>query len=71
MATNLGALADAIYAKREEVAQAQAVADELGKEQRAMENELLAAMQEAGTDIARGSSATVSITILSRLRPSF
>lgn len=62
MTVNLGALADSIYAKREEVAQARAVADELEKEQRAMENDLLAAMQEAGTDIARGQSATVSIT---------
>lgn len=62
MATNLGALADELYAKNAEIAQANAVVKNLENEKREIENRLLGSMQEAGTDIVRGNSATVSIS---------
>jgi len=62
MAANLGALADAIYSKGEEVSQANAKVKELETEKRALEERLLNEMREAGTDIVRGATVTVSIS---------
>lgn len=62
MAMKLGELGDKIYAKNEEIAQANARVKELENEKRAIEEKLLAAMQQAGTDIVRGEQATVSIS---------
>jgi hypothetical protein len=62
MATNLGELGDLIYAKREEIAAANAKVKELEAERNALEARLLGAMQEAGTDIVRGQLATISIS---------
>jgi hypothetical protein len=62
MAINFGELADALYAKNEEISQANAVVKDLETEKREIENTLLLAMQDAGTNIVRGSSATVSIS---------
>jgi hypothetical protein len=58
---NLGALADAIYAKGAELAAANQVVSTIESERRDLENQLLAAMEEAGTDIVRGKTVTVSI----------
>lgn len=66
MAINLGELGDRIYAKNEEIAQLNAQLKELDREKREMENKLIAAMEEAGTDIARGERATASISELTR-----
>lgn len=62
MAINFGALADSLYSKNEEISQANAKVKELENEKREIENTLLLAMQDAGTDIVRGSTATVSIS---------
>lgn len=62
MAKNLGKLGDAIYKKAAEITKLNEKLKELDGEKRAMETELLQAMQEAGTDIVRGDLATVSIS---------
>lgn len=62
MAINFGELADALYAKNEEIARVNAKVKELEGEKRELENTLLTAMQDAGTNIVRGSAATVSIS---------
>lgn len=62
MSLNLGQLADEIYAKNAALASANAVVKGIEAEKRELENTLLAAMQDAGTDIIRGSDATVSIS---------
>lgn len=62
MALKLGELGDALYAKKQEIAAANEVVKRLDAEARQLEDELLNRMQEAGTDIARGSAATVSIS---------
>ncbi|MBT9153369.1 MAG: hypothetical protein DDT39_00026 [Firmicutes bacterium] len=62
MTTNFGARCDALYALREEIAEAQSKVDALDKKKRALEDDLLAAMVEAGTDLVRGQRATASIT---------
>lgn len=62
MAVNFGALADSLYAKNEEISQANAKVKDLENEKREIENTLLLAMQDAGTNIVRGSTATVSIS---------
>ena len=62
MGMKLGELGDAIYAKTAEIAAANETVKQLELERRAMEEELLARMQEAGTDIVRGEAATVSIS---------
>lgn len=62
MAVNFGVLADSLYAKNEEISQANARVKELEAEKRDIENTLLLAMQDAGTNIVRGSAATVSIS---------
>ena len=59
---NLGDLADAIYKKNAEISAANARVKELEGEKSELENTLLGKMQEAGTDIVRGESATVSIS---------
>lgn len=62
MSVNLGELGDRIYSKSAEIAAIDAQRKELDQEKRELENELLAAMQAAGTDIVRGDLATVSIS---------
>lgn len=62
MTVNFGELADALYALNGEIAQANAKVEELKLEKRDLENTLLQAMQDAGTDIVRGNTATVSIS---------
>jgi hypothetical protein len=62
MPVNFGALCDQIYDKNDEIAQLNAKLKELEGEKREVENQLLAAMQDAGTDIVRGTKATVSIS---------
>lgn len=62
MAMKLGELGDAIYAKKQEIAEAAAVVDRLDAERRALEDELINRMDEVGTDIVRGDSATISIS---------
>lgn len=62
MSVNLGELGDRIYSKSAEIAAIDAQRKELDQEKRELENELLTAMQAAGTDIARGNLATVSIS---------
>lgn len=64
MATNLGELGDNIYRKTVEIAAVDARRKELDQQKRDMENELMAAMQKAGTDIVRGSLATLSVSEL-------
>lgn len=59
---NFGLLADALYDKNGEIAQLNAQLKEREGEKRDIENKLLGAMQEAGTDIVRGNKATVSIS---------
>jgi hypothetical protein len=59
---NFGEKCDELYALREKIAEAQAAVDALEKQKRAMEDELLGAMKEAGTDIVRGQRATVTVT---------
>lgn len=61
MSLNLGELGDALYAKHEEIAQANAKLKVLTDEKRLLEDRLIAAMKEAGTDIARGDRATCSL----------
>ena len=62
MALNLGALGDELYEKNQEIAQINAQLKEVENEKREIENKLLGAMQEIGTDIVRGSLATISIS---------
>jgi len=57
---NAGELGDALYLKNEEIGVIQAQLKELELEKRDIEAKLLDAMQAAGTDIVRGSKATVS-----------
>lgn len=66
MTLNLGNLADEIYEKNIEIAQANAALKEIELQKRELENKLIAAMQEAGTDIVRGSKATTSISEVTR-----
>jgi len=63
MSENLGELGDLIYAKSAEIATIDAQRKELDSERTALENRLIAAMQAAGTDTARGKVAAVSISI--------
>lgn len=65
-AVNLGALGDELYAKHEAIAAKNEELKQLQAEERAIEDRLLHAMQEAGTDIARGDRATVSISKIVR-----
>lgn len=65
---NLGALGDQLYAKNEEISQANAVVKDLENEKKELENKLLIAMQEQGTDMVRGDTATVSISELVKPR---
>jgi hypothetical protein len=66
MSDNLGTLADAIYAKTSEIAAVEAQKKELENQKRELEDRLLALMQDAGTDIVRGSSATASLSETTR-----
>ncbi|GAC1659619.1 MAG: hypothetical protein NVS9B12_13190 [Vulcanimicrobiaceae bacterium] len=66
MTDNLGELGDALYSKNEEIAQINERLSEKEAEKRLIEERLLAAMQAAGTDIARGSRATVSLSEVTR-----
>lgn len=61
MSMNFGERCDELYALREEISEAQAKVDVLEKKKREKEDELLAAMTEAGTDLVRGQRATASI----------
>jgi chromosome segregation ATPase len=62
MTMNFGERCDALYELREKIAEAQSKVDALEKQKREMEDDLLAAMTEAGTDLVRGQRATASIT---------
>lgn len=62
MTVKLGELGDALYAKKQEIAAANEVVKRLDAEAREIEDELLIRMQDVGTDIVRGSSATISIS---------
>lgn len=62
MAINLGELGDSIFSKSAEIAAVDARRKELDQEKRDLENQLLTAMQAAGTDVVRGNLATVSIS---------
>ena len=62
MSINLGELGDLLYAKNEEIAQFNAQLKVIESEKKALEERLLTGMQEAGTDIVRGSKATISIS---------
>lgn len=66
MSTNLGSLGDAIYSKSAEITEAEARVKELQSQKKELEDKLLLAMQAAGTDIVRGSKATVSISTRTR-----
>lgn len=68
MSTDLGALADAIYAKDEEIKAANAVVKGLQSEKTALEDRLLAAMDEAGTTLVRGQIGKASREDVSRPR---
>lgn len=59
---NLGKYADALYKANESIAAANATLSELQKEKAALEEKMLAALDEAGTNLARGKLATVSAT---------
>lgn len=61
MATNLGQLADDCYAKKAELAAAQAKANEIDQDLRSMEERLMNLMEEAGTEAVRGTSVGVTI----------
>jgi hypothetical protein len=62
MTVNLGELADKVYTKSEEIAKINAKLKVLEAEKRDLENTILTHMDQAGTDIARGKKATVSIS---------
>lgn len=62
MAVDFGKLADALYAKNEEIAAFNTKLKVIEAEKRDMENTLMASMLDAGTNIVRGSKATVSIS---------
>jgi len=66
MTINFGALADSLYEKNEEISQANAKVEELKREKRELEDTLILAMQDAGTNIVRGNKASVSISEVSR-----
>lgn len=59
---NLGQLGDELYAKTAQIAEVNAKVKELEHEKKEIEDKLLSLMQEAGTDIVRGATATVSIS---------
>lgn len=62
MSVNLGELGDQLYAKNEEIAQFNAQLKVIESEKKALEERLLTGMQEAGTNIVRGSKATISVS---------
>lgn len=66
MSYNFGATADKLYKKAQDLAKANAKVKDLENEQREIQNELLAAMNDAGTGIIRGKFATVSISETTR-----
>lgn len=66
MSYNFGATADKLYKKTQDLAKANAKVKEIENEQREIQNELLAQMTSAGTDIVRGKLATVSISETTR-----
>ena len=68
MTENLGALADDIYAMKEEIAAADAVAADLRSKRNELESKLMSLMDEAGTDIVRGNNATCSISKVNKFR---
>ncbi len=59
---NLGETCDRLYAMKAEIAVASAVVTELEAQKKDIENRLMEAMNLAGTNIARGKTATVSIS---------
>lgn len=61
MAKNLGELADALYAKNEELAKINAKVKALEAEKTQLQNEVLSALDEAGTTTAKGKKASVSL----------
>jgi hypothetical protein len=67
MALNLGQLADALYGFNEQIAALNVKLAEINTQKAALEEQMLTAMDSAGTDIARGKLATVSSSEKSRV----
>lgn len=59
---SLGGMADKIYALSGEIAKIEAQKKEVEEAKRDLENQLIAAMGEAGTDIVRGETASCSLS---------
>lgn len=59
---NLGGLADDLYAKNEEISALNAKLKALEDEKKGLEEQILTGLRDAGTDIARGNIATISIS---------
>lgn len=62
MIMKLGELGDSIYTLQQRISEAAARVKDLESEKRAIETQLMLAMQDAGTDIVRGDIATISIS---------
>lgn len=62
MAVDFGGLCDSLYKKNEEIDRVNERLKVLAGEKRAIEDELMAAMVDANTDVTRGKKATVSIS---------
>lgn len=62
MSVKLGEMGDAIYRKNAEIAAAEEVVKALSAEKRSLEDQLMQAMSDAGTDIVRGELATVTLS---------
>ena len=67
MTLNLGQLADALYGFNEQIAALNSKLADVNAQKAALEEQMLAAMESAGTDIARGKVATVSSSEKSRV----
>lgn len=66
-AENLGDLGDEIWALNQKLAEANARVKELEALKTALSTRIIGALQAAGTDIARGSKATVSLSEATRV----
>lgn len=66
MAKNLGDLADALYTKNEELAKLNAKVKLADAERIQLQNEVMAALDDAGTTTAKGKRASVSLGETSR-----
>jgi hypothetical protein len=66
MTINLGELSDKLYKLDEEIDKLNAKLNEVKERKKLIENEMFAALDDSGTDIARGKKATVSISVTER-----